>query len=118
MQWTMIRPGMDPYRPILVITWVSGMRIDWYGMNIPNRIRVKITSEPRNFHFDSTYPLIDPMIDEMIAAGIASERLLMKLGASFAQASWKLDRSKEVGGTHIWSSVIALVPLKLVTSRM
>jgi hypothetical protein len=35
-------------------------------MNIPKRKSVKTTFEPGNFHLANTYPLIDPIIAEMI----------------------------------------------------
>ena len=53
----------------------------------------------------------------MIAAGIASFRLFMKLGPSAFQALTKPSKLGGQGSVHIWSSLTALEGLRLVTSR-
>src|SRR4030042_157771 len=67
---------------LTVQTWsreTNGIRILWYGINIPNSIRGKRIFAPRNFHLASTYPLIDPTIVAKSVPGITSFMLFQKL---------------------------------------
>ena len=72
--------------------------------------------EPRNFHFESTYPFNDPRIEEIIVAGIVSRMLFIKFllrprnpfSGIPAQAALKLSNWTASGRLHIllrsWTS--------------
>ena len=49
--------------------------IAWYGINIPNKNKVKIKFEPLNFHFAKTNPFIEPITAEIIDDWITKKRV-------------------------------------------
>src|ERR1700704_1784825 len=80
--------------------WKSGIRMLWYGMNIPNRSRAKTRFAPRNFHFDSTYPFSEPSNADKIVAGTTSSTELKNDGASVSNAEPKASRVGALGSSQ------------------
>src|SRR6266545_5014507 len=105
MMWTMIRPSSPPCMPRTLTVRTIGMRIAWYGMNMPNRISGKTKSAPGNRHFDRTNPLAAPRTEEITLTGTASSTLLMKPGPSFGHTAWNPLSEIELGSSHMRETV-------------
>src|SRR5215470_6157733 len=101
MMCTRIRPSSPPRSPALVMVCVIGMRMAWYGMNIPKRISGNTASAPGKRHLLSTNPFIAPSFEEISAAGMASIMLLRKPSCSFGQTAAKLANDSDAGSSHI-----------------
>jgi hypothetical protein len=56
-------------------------------MNIPNNISWNNILDPRNFHFESTYPFREPRTADNIVAGTTRLALFFRLGANVSHAS-------------------------------
>src|SRR5262245_57761512 len=95
---------------------VSGIIPAWYGMNIPNRKSVKTTSDPGNFHRDSTKPLSEPRTVEITVAGIASLKLLARFGDSCVHASRHASTVQTSGSDQAWLGSVSATPFRLVTT--
>ena len=63
-------------------SWVSGIITAWYGMNIPNRKKVKTRLAPGKRHFERTKPFSEPRIVEMTVAGMTSLKLFARARAT------------------------------------
>jgi hypothetical protein len=68
---------------------------------MPKSKSVKITSEPRNFHFDSKYPLIAPIIDERMVTGTTVRILFQRFGLRRSNASRKPGLDRLGGRFHL-----------------
>src|SRR3982074_1436666 len=64
----------------------SGSITAWYGMKIPNRMNANTKLAPGKRHRESTNPLAEPISDEMIAAGTASDTERTRYGCSTYKA--------------------------------
>ena len=84
---TRTSPGSPPYSPVLRRNWNSGIKMLWYGMNMPNKMSGKMTSDPRKRHLDSTYPFMEPMTVDKIVALTARMKLLRSCGAKRSHAT-------------------------------
>src|SRR5437763_4836273 len=80
--------------------WNSGIRMLWYGMNMPKSSKAKMTFAPRNFHFESTYPFSEPSSAESAVAGTTSRTELKKAGASTSKAEPKASRVGALGSSQ------------------
>src|SRR6266508_4387512 len=112
----MIRPSSPPLSPIFDTTLNIGMRIDWYGMNIPNRIRGKTKSAPGKRHLARTKPLAAPSIAEIRLAGIASTKLLRKPSSMSGHTLTNVSTERLVGSSHICTRLALAGSLNPVTT--
>src|SRR5262245_52902620 len=94
----------------------SGSMIAWYGMNIPNRMKAKTRFAYGNRQRASTNPLIEPIIDEMIAPGIARASERTMYGCSTSHALRHGSSVQVVGRFHCAAAVVSADVLKLVTT--
>src|SRR4051812_42478331 len=85
-------------------------------MNIPNRMNANTRFAPGNRQRASTNPLTDPIIDEMIAAGIASDSDRTMYGASTSHALRHGSTVQICGRFHCAAAVVSLDVLKLPTT--
>ena len=82
-------------------------------MNIPNRMNANTRFAPGNRQRASTNPFADPIIDEMIAAGIASDSDRTMYGCSTSHALRHGSSVHVSGNDHCAAAVVSLDVLKL-----
>src|SRR5438874_8640230 len=80
--------------------WNSGIRMLWYGMNMPNSSKAKTRLAPRNFHFESTYPFKEPSSAERIVAGTTRRTELKNAGANTSNAEPKASSVGAFGSSQ------------------
>jgi len=83
---------------------VSGIITAWYGMNIPNRNRVKTTSEPGKRHFAKTKPLSEPSRTEITVAGLGPNNPFKQFGGDTG-AKARFDPARVNPNNMAWSLV-------------
>ncbi len=87
-------------------------------MNIPNRIKGKITLAPLNFHLARTNPLSEPSIAEMMEAGTTNLKELKTFGERASQAALKLSSERPDGRSHMVRRLTSSKLLNPVASMM
>jgi hypothetical protein len=87
-------------------------------MNIPNKKRVNMISEPLNFHLEKTYPLSEPSTVEPMVAHIVRIMELMKFGLSMSAAVEKLDQLIVVGNSQAEGKLMSAGSLRAVTTAI
>jgi hypothetical protein len=85
-------------------------------MNIPNRMNANTRFAPGNRQRASTNPFTDPIIEEMIAAGTASNSDRIMYGFSTSQALLHGSSVQVCGKFHCAAAVVSLDVLKLPTT--
>src|SRR3954463_8607901 len=116
MQCAMISVGTPRVTSSAVNVVRSGSITAWYGMNIPNRMNANTRFAPGNRQRASTNPFAEPISDEMIAAGIASDSDRIMYGWSTSQALRQGSSVQVFGRFHCEAAVVSPEVLKLVIS--
>jgi hypothetical protein len=78
-----------------------GIKIVWYGINIPTSINVKRRLLNLNLYLERMKPFRDPIRDEITTAGIVMSSELAKLPFSAFQAAEIPLEVHSVGKFHI-----------------
>src|SRR3954468_3098551 len=116
MQCAMISVGTPRVTSSAVNVVRSGSITAWYGMNIPNRMNANTRFAPGNRQRASTNPFAEPISDEMIAAGTASESERIKYGCNTSHALRHGSSVQVFGNAHCAAAVVSADVLKLVTT--